>query len=209
MFVRLLRNPWNSGAVRQSGVQVLDASLLGSRHHLVVIQRISQRVLRTPVHSRLNDRAFLLLVRVLRLLLDLQLSAHPLIPLLKQVIRRRNMIMLISLDVLLCILLVKPKLLQQVQDVLVNGDVGDPCALLKDVLGDLGEGEPGVAADVLGFVAFFGVCVEDGLHEVSAGVGDEFGDEEVAAEDLFVEFGGVGVFEGEVAADQSEKDDAG
>ncbi len=48
------------------------------------------------------------------------------------------MIMFISFDVLLSILLIEPKLLQQIQYVLVNGDVRNPRALLKNVLRNLG-----------------------------------------------------------------------
>lgn len=63
-------------------------------------------------------------------------------------------------------------------------------------------------SDVLSLVSLLRVCVENALHEISTAVTYEFGDEEVATENLFVEFGCVGVFEGKVAADKSKEDDA-
>lgn len=118
------------------------------------------------------------------------------------------MIMLISFDVLLSILLIESELFKQIQYVLVYGDVRNPRALLKNVLRNEGETEPGVFSDVLSFVSLLWVCVEDTLHEISTAITYKFGNEEVSAENLFVKFGCVGVFEGKVAADKSKEDDA-
>lgn len=62
--------------------------------------------------------------------------------------------------------------------------------------------------DVFDGVALEGVGVQDLLEHVAGVIADVLGAVVLAGEYLFVECGGVGVFEGQLAADHGEEDDA-
>ena len=116
--------------------------------------------------------------------------------------------MLIVLDVALRISLVKPKLLQQLQNVRVNWDLGEANdnAFFKKVVFGLHLSEPIVLADVLRFEPPLRIRVEDAFHKVLARITDELWDLEITVKNLFVELCSIRVLKWKVPANQSEKD---
>lgn len=209
----------NSGCVcRKSRIEVLNRSLsllLGGSSD-VVLKRGSKRVLDTSVHdvghgfwTLLPHLCFILYVLFIFLyLFDFQFPSHSLIAFEKEVVCGCLVVVLVCSNVLLSVFLVESELLQKIQDVLVNRNVGNSSALLKNVDWRLHKVEPCVLLDVLCLVPLLRVCIKNALHEVSAVVAHELGDEEVPIENLLVKFSGVWIFERKVPAHKSKQDDS-
>lgn len=98
------------------------------------------------------------------------------------------MVMFVVLDVSLGIDLIKFELLEEIEYILINGDVSDPNndPLIKNVGRNILDVEPGVASYILSLVALARICAENLPHQLSAVVAHKLRNEEITIQNLLV-----------------------
>ena len=132
--------------------------------------------------------------------------AHELLQ--QQVVGGGGVVVPVGLDALAGEAVVEAQLDRRLEDLLVDGNavVTDNQALRTGLRRS--RVPPPVLADVLDPVPLDGVDGEDVGKHVLGVLGERLGDLVLAGEDLLVELGGLGVFEGQAAAEHRVEDDA-
>lgn len=96
------------------------------------------------------------------------------------------MVVLVCLNELFCLSFVKSELLKEVQNVLIDRNVGDTSSLVKDVDRHFDLVEPRMLSYIFCFVSLLWVSVQNAFHKFSAFLTHKLWNEEIPTQDLLI-----------------------